>query len=110
MVPDSLCSKLSRLSLRDSLFETPTWFLTGTHECYPAPMKFLAWDEAQNATRRKGRGVVFEDAVIHIERGDVPDISSASTQTAIRTDGSCSSSRTGKSTLYRSLRTTTASA
>jgi len=37
-------------------------------------MKFLVWDEAQNATRRKARGVVFEDAVFHIERGDLLDI------------------------------------
>lgn len=45
----------------------------GTHRCYPAPMKFLVWDEAQNGTRRKARGVVFEDAVFHIERGDILD-------------------------------------
>lgn len=37
-------------------------------------MKFLAWDEAKNTTRRKARGVVFEDAVFHIERGDLLDI------------------------------------
>ena len=37
-------------------------------------MKFLAWDETQNATRRKARGVVFEDIAFHLERGDILDI------------------------------------
>lgn len=37
-------------------------------------MKFLAWDEAQNTTRRQARGVVFEDIAFHLERGDILDI------------------------------------
>ena len=34
-------------------------------------MKFLAWDEAQNTTRRKARAIVFEDIAFHLERGDL---------------------------------------
>ena len=34
----------------------------------------LAWDEAQNTTRRKARGIVFEDIAFHLERGDILDI------------------------------------
>jgi uncharacterized DUF497 family protein len=32
------------------------------------------WDDAQNNRLRAGRGIGFEDAVFHIERGDLLDI------------------------------------
>ncbi len=37
-------------------------------------MKYFAWDDAKNAKLRNERGIGFEDAVFHIERGDLLDI------------------------------------
>ena len=37
-------------------------------------MSFYAWDNAQNIRLRAGRGIGFEDAVFHIERGDLLDV------------------------------------
>lgn len=37
-------------------------------------MSFYAWDKAQNIRLRAGRGIGFEDAVFHIERGDLLDV------------------------------------
>ena len=34
-------------------------------------MKFFDWDEAKNAKLKTERGIGFEDAVFHIERGDL---------------------------------------
>jgi uncharacterized DUF497 family protein len=42
--------------------------------CYPADVKYFAWDEAKNEKLKAERGVGFEDIVFHIERGDVLDI------------------------------------
>ena len=34
-------------------------------------MKYFAWDDAKNAKLKADRGIVFEDIVFHIERGDL---------------------------------------
>ncbi|MBS1816942.1 MAG: BrnT family toxin [Acidobacteria bacterium] len=37
-------------------------------------MSFFDWDNAQNNRLKASRGIGFEDAVFHIERGDLLDI------------------------------------
>jgi hypothetical protein len=37
-------------------------------------VKYFAWDDEKNAKLKKERGIGFEDAVFHIERGDLLDI------------------------------------
>ncbi len=37
-------------------------------------MKYFTWDNAKNEKLKAERGVSFEDAVFHIERGDVLDV------------------------------------
>ena len=42
--------------------------------CWANAVKYFDWDDAKNAKLRAERGVAFEDVVVHIERGDLPDI------------------------------------
>jgi uncharacterized DUF497 family protein len=37
-------------------------------------LKYFTWDNAKNEKLKAERGVSFEDAVFHIERGDVLDV------------------------------------
>ena len=37
-------------------------------------MEFYQWDEGKNNRLKRERGVSFEQAVLHIERGDILDI------------------------------------
>ena len=53
-----------------NLFFNPQFHLKGED----FPDESLAWDEAQNTTRRKARAIVFEDIAFHLERGDILDI------------------------------------
>lgn len=39
-------------------------------------MKVIRWDREKNEKFRRERGVIFEEVVYHIERGDVIDITS----------------------------------
>ena len=38
------------------------------------PLKYFTWDNAKNDKLRAGRGISFEEVVLHIERGDILDI------------------------------------
>jgi len=43
-------------------------------------MKYFSWNDEKNESLRRERGVSFEEAVFHIERGDLLDILEHSNQ------------------------------
>jgi len=43
-------------------------------------MKYFAWDVKKNEKLKRERGILFEEVVFHIERGDVLDILEHSNQ------------------------------
>jgi hypothetical protein len=53
-------------------------------------VKYFAWDVAKNAKLREDRGIVFEDIVFHIERGDLINILEHPTQSVTAANASSS--------------------
>ena len=47
---------------------------TGHTRASLSRVSFFDWDNAQNNRLRADRGIGFEDAVFHIERGDLLDV------------------------------------